>query len=322
MGTRRDHSRGSPQWDARRVDAARWTGHSDGSVRSKALHAIQPAQRTDAAHRANRQAFGRERNPLRSRAVCRCWWLKRAAARSIQPLATGWRRAASIGNTAPEKSCAAAIAPDEAVSYRRYGARPGGRTITLRRPLMLDLGAVAKGLAVMRPRASSRRSADFAIDAGGDLYLGGLNRKAPWSRRHSPPRRDGQTDRLSASRIRPYAPPAITNAAGTEDTSRPAHGTSSRTPWRVQRSSRRARCWRTRWRRRHSCSDRQTEFNLLNRHRRRRADRDPATGAVRNARFAPCGVRRRTSSKRRKGCSHNSGNPSSRWPRRARAFAQ
>jgi thiamine biosynthesis lipoprotein len=47
------------------------------------------------------------------------------------------------------------------------------RTILLKRPLALDLGAVAKGLAV--DAAARELVGDFAIDAGGDLYLGGLN---------------------------------------------------------------------------------------------------------------------------------------------------
>jgi thiamine biosynthesis lipoprotein len=74
------------------------------------------------------------------------------------------------------------IDPDIHISYRDVQLDPERRTILLRRPLILDLGAVAKGLAVdtaVRELASFR---DFAIDAGGDLYLGGLNgRGEPWS---------------------------------------------------------------------------------------------------------------------------------------------
>jgi len=49
------------------------------------------------------------------------------------------------------------------------------RTITLRRELTLDLGAVAKGLAVDAAARELQPLGDFAIDAGGDLYLGGRN---------------------------------------------------------------------------------------------------------------------------------------------------
>ena len=48
------------------------------------------------------------------------------------------------------------------------------KTITLLRPLPLDLGAVAKGLAVDAAARELQPFTDFAIDAGGDLYLGGL----------------------------------------------------------------------------------------------------------------------------------------------------
>jgi FAD:protein FMN transferase len=72
--------------------------------------------------------------------------------------------------------------PDDDVSYRDVHLDPGRRTITLRRPLTLDLGAVAKGLAVDMAARELDPFRDFAIDAGGDLYLGGSNDQgAPWS---------------------------------------------------------------------------------------------------------------------------------------------
>jgi thiamine biosynthesis lipoprotein len=56
------------------------------------------------------------------------------------------------------------------------------RTIRLRRPMTLDLGAVAKGLAVDLATRELEPLRDFAIDAGGDLYLGGCNGNGePWS---------------------------------------------------------------------------------------------------------------------------------------------
>jgi thiamine biosynthesis lipoprotein len=75
-----------------------------------------------------------------------------------------------------------ACTPDDDVSYRDVHLDPDRRTITLRRPLTLDLGAVAKGLAVDTAARELRPFWDFAIDAGGDLYLGGSNEQgAPWS---------------------------------------------------------------------------------------------------------------------------------------------
>jgi thiamine biosynthesis lipoprotein len=55
-------------------------------------------------------------------------------------------------------------------------------TITLRQPLLLDLGAVAKGLAIDLAARELRSHNNFAIDAGGDLYLSGHNADGePWS---------------------------------------------------------------------------------------------------------------------------------------------
>src|SRR5262249_46142484 len=48
-------------------------------------------------------------------------------------------------------------------------------TITLTRPLVLDLGAVAKGLAIDMAAHELAPLRHFAIDAGGDLYLSGRN---------------------------------------------------------------------------------------------------------------------------------------------------
>lgn len=73
---------------------------------------------------------------------------------------------------------------DPAASYRDVHLNADERTVILEKPLLLDLGAVAKGLAVdMATRELKARSFDdFAIDAGGDLYLAGCNADgAPWS---------------------------------------------------------------------------------------------------------------------------------------------
>lgn len=77
------------------------------------------------------------------------------------------------------------------VSYRDVRLDPARRTITLRRALTLDLGAVAKGLAVDAAARELAPFRDFAIDAGGDLYLGGVNpRGKPWFVGIRHPRRD------------------------------------------------------------------------------------------------------------------------------------
>lgn len=82
-------------------------------------------------------------------------------------------------------------AADE-VSYRDVTVDPEHRAITVRRPLVLDLGAVAKGMAVDVAARELQPFEDFAIDAGGDLYLGGHNAAGePWSIGIRHPRLDG-----------------------------------------------------------------------------------------------------------------------------------
>jgi thiamine biosynthesis lipoprotein len=90
---------------------------------------------------------------------------------------------------------------EEGVTFRDVEIDERDRTILLRRPLTLDLGAVAKGLAIDAAACELRPYRDFAIDAGGDLYLGGDNpRGGPWSAgiRH-PHVRDELVDRLRVS---------------------------------------------------------------------------------------------------------------------------
>jgi thiamine biosynthesis lipoprotein len=85
------------------------------------------------------------------------------------------------------------VIADEPVSYRDVELDADRRTITLRRALTLDLGAVVKGLAVDTAACELAPFRNFSIDAGGDLYLGGLNPKGePWSVGIRHPRRDGE----------------------------------------------------------------------------------------------------------------------------------
>ena len=79
------------------------------------------------------------------------------------------------------------------VSYRDVEIDCHARTITLRAPLVLDLGAVAKGLAIDMAARELAPLRHFMIDAGGDLYAGGCNaRGKPWSIGIRHPRRDGE----------------------------------------------------------------------------------------------------------------------------------
>ena len=94
---------------------------------------------------------------------------------------TGIRSRTTVGRQEPSTD----NDPDEHPSSRRGGSpRPHfrdvildshDRTITLRRPLVLDLGAVVKGLAVDLAARELRPMENFAIDAGGDQLFSGSN---------------------------------------------------------------------------------------------------------------------------------------------------
>jgi FAD:protein FMN transferase len=74
------------------------------------------------------------------------------------------------------------LVPNDGVSYRDVTLDPKRQAITLERPLLLDLGAVAKGLAIDMAARELAPFENFAIDAGGDLYFGGHNASGePWS---------------------------------------------------------------------------------------------------------------------------------------------
>jgi len=72
--------------------------------------------------------------------------------------------------------------PSAPATWRDVLLDPGARTVTLARPLLLDLGAVAKGLAVDLAARELAPLRNFTIDAGGDLWLGGCDGEGqPWS---------------------------------------------------------------------------------------------------------------------------------------------
>jgi thiamine biosynthesis lipoprotein len=67
-----------------------------------------------------------------------------------------------------------------------------GQTITIARPLVLDLGAVAKGFAIDLAARELAPFVNFAIDAGGDVYLAGRRSGGdPWTVGIRHPREDG-----------------------------------------------------------------------------------------------------------------------------------
>ena len=75
-----------------------------------------------------------------------------------------------------------AVSDEEPVSYRDVVLNESARTVRLERALLLDLGAVAKGLAIDMAVQELRPLANFVVDAGGDLYCGGHNAaEQPWT---------------------------------------------------------------------------------------------------------------------------------------------
>lgn len=66
-------------------------------------------------------------------------------------------------------------------SYRDVILDPGRQTIMLNRPLTLDLGAVAKGLAIDLAARELACVENYVIDAGGDIWAAGSNEQGrPW----------------------------------------------------------------------------------------------------------------------------------------------
>ena len=74
------------------------------------------------------------------------------------------------------------VRTDESVSFRDVVLNESARSVRLERALVLDLGAVAKGLAIDMAVQELRSLANFVVDAGGDLYCGGHNAaEQPWT---------------------------------------------------------------------------------------------------------------------------------------------
>ena len=78
------------------------------------------------------------------------------------------------------------------VSFRDVKLERRAQTIQLRRPLILDLNAVAKGLAIDLAARELQSFADFSVEAGGDLFVRGHNVAGePWNIGIQHPRAEG-----------------------------------------------------------------------------------------------------------------------------------
>jgi FAD:protein FMN transferase len=69
----------------------------------------------------------------------------------------------------------------ETVTYQDIILSRATRTLTIMKPLVIDLGAVAKGFAIDLAARELIDFEGFVINAGGDIFAGGLNEKGnPW----------------------------------------------------------------------------------------------------------------------------------------------
>ncbi|WP_247900294.1 FAD:protein FMN transferase [Paenibacillus pabuli] len=69
----------------------------------------------------------------------------------------------------------------ETVNYQDIVLDEFNHTLMLRRPLVIDLGAVAKGFAIDLAAQELQGFDGFVVNAGGDIYAGGLNERGePW----------------------------------------------------------------------------------------------------------------------------------------------
>ncbi len=106
--------------------------------------------------------------------------------------ALGFNSEYRSGNTI-HTALAPAASGVASVSYQDVRLDPERRTIRLLQPMILDLGGAAKGFAVDMAARELETFQDFAIDAGGDLYLGGLNPQGEaWNVGIRHPRRDNE----------------------------------------------------------------------------------------------------------------------------------
>ena len=89
----------------------------------------------------------------------------------------------------------------DGVSYRDVALDASARTVMTSRPLTLDLGAVAKGLAVDLAAQELGAYPDLAIDAGGDVYVRGKSARGErWAVGIRNPRGDGVLDTVCVDR--------------------------------------------------------------------------------------------------------------------------
>ncbi len=86
-----------------------------------------------------------------------------------------WRTGEETGAVSMPVSAAGAIDARPAAGWRQVHLDANRHAVTLGTPMVLDLGALAKGLAIDLAARELADLPDFAIYAGGDLYVSGRN---------------------------------------------------------------------------------------------------------------------------------------------------
>lgn len=101
---------------------------------------------------------------------------------AFDPTVGAWMEARGFNRDYRDGAGVSSDVPAEReVSYRDVVLNESALSIRLERALLLDLGAVAKGLAIDMAVQELRRLENFVVDAGGDLYCGGHNAaEQPW----------------------------------------------------------------------------------------------------------------------------------------------
>jgi len=80
-------------------------------------------------------------------------------------------------NYLTKKNMSSNITLTQPVSYLDISLHEEQQTVLLHKPLILDLGAVAKGLAIDLARKELAHYEGYMIDAGGDIFVGGRNER-------------------------------------------------------------------------------------------------------------------------------------------------
>ena len=108
----------------------------------------------------------------------------------VEMQARGFDRAWDTGAS----SFARMPADTDVASWRDVVLDHSAQSVRLLRPLLLDLGAIAKGLAVDLVARELADCEDYAVEAGGDMYVAGHNANGqPWRVGIQHPRQPGES---------------------------------------------------------------------------------------------------------------------------------